>query len=394
MHIIIKQHTRQGRERAWELRARHALSLLKLVVAAGGTLWLLQQTVPTPVSAVPSTPGTSLPVEVAALSAQMEPGSVPLEPLANPVPDGIAPVDPAEAGDSDNWLAAATQAWIDRTGGLPAAAQAPAVVARSVTTPTAPAAEDADASEAGTAEEARLREQIDMLARKVGEMEARLTQLDALGERLAGVAGVAPETFDFSHAPGQGGLLVEPSPMSLSELDREVNALHERLADRGDYLSVIDARLTSQAAVQSRTPSAMPIHGYAYNSSSYGPRVDPITGRRAFHEGLDFAAPRGTPILAAAGGVVVASHYHAGYGRMVEIDHGNKLVTRYAHAAKLNVKVGDLVYRGQKIATVGSTGRSTGPHLHFEVRVAGQAADPRLFLAGNPPMETLAATAP
>ncbi|MBU4612008.1 M23 family metallopeptidase [Achromobacter sp. GG226] len=345
---------------------------------------------PTPVPAASLSPDTAQQIQSAALSAQMEPGSVPLEPFANPVPEGFGPTEAAEAGADGNWLAQATQAWIDRTGGVPASAQAPVSVARSLPPPAEPAKADAgDGSE-----EARLREQIDVLARKVGEMEARLTQLDALGERLAGVAGVAPETFDFSHVPGQGGLLVEPRPMSLPELDREVNNLHQRLADRGDYLSVIDARLTSQTAVQSRTPSAMPIRGYAYNSSSYGPRVDPISGRRAFHEGLDFAAPRGTPILAAAGGVVVASHYHAGYGRMVEIDHGNKLVTRYAHASTLNVKVGDLVYRGQKIATVGSTGRSTGPHLHFEVRVAGQAADPRLFLASMPSAETLAATTP
>src|SRR5690606_28124194 len=118
------------------------------------------------------------------------------------------------------------------------------------------------------------------------------------------------------------------------------------------YLSVLDAHLTSLAAARSRTPSGMPISGYAYNSSSYGARVDPITGRRAFHEGLDFAAPRGTPIVAAAGGVVVAATYRRGYGRMVEIDHGNKLATRYAHAAKLLVKPGDLVHRGQQIATV------------------------------------------
>lgn len=392
MHIIIKQHTRQGRERTWELRARHALTCLTLVLGAGGTLWLLDQTVPTPVSATAHAAAPALQLPMAELSAQMEPGSVPLETLASPVPEGFGPVEAVEPDTGDNWLAAATQAWIDRTGGLPAAADVPAALPGALAAGSTPG--QAEASGDDGAEEARLREQIDMLARKVGEMEARLTQLDALGERLADVAGVAPETFDFSHVPGQGGLLVEPSPISLSELDREVNNLHERLADRGDYLSVIDARLTSRAAVQSRTPSAMPIRGYAYNSSSYGPRVDPITGRRAFHEGLDFAAPRGTPITAAAGGVVITSRYHPAYGRMVEIDHGNKLVTRYAHASSLNVKVGDLVYRGQKIATVGSTGRSTGPHLHFEVRVAGQAADPRLFLAGPGASETLASTQP
>ncbi len=391
MHIIIRQHTRQGRTRSWELRARHFATAAKLMLVAGGALWLLQQTVPAESSAgVALAQAETTMVEP---SARMEPGSVPMEAFASPVPEGFPALDPELDPTGDNWLAAATQAWMDRAGNAaPAAAPSfgPEIArAAAAAKPTDDAKSDDTASE-----EARLREQIDMLARKVGEMEARLTQLDALGERLADVAGVAPETFDFTHTPGQGGLLVEPSPMSLSELDREVNTLHQRLGERGDYLSVLDARLTSEAATRSRTPSAMPIRGFTYNSSSYGPRVDPITGRRAFHEGLDFAAPRGTPILAAAGGVVISARYHPAYGRMVEIDHGNKLVTRYAHATALKVSAGDLVYRGQKIATVGSTGRSTGPHLHFEVRVAGQAADPRLFLAGQAQGDTLAAAQP
>ncbi|MCK9510232.1 MAG: M23 family metallopeptidase [Pigmentiphaga sp.] len=136
----------------------------------------------------------------------------------------------------------------------------------------------------------------------------------------------------------------------------------------------------------------MPIEGYRYRSSSFGPRFDPINRRRAFHEGIDFAAPRGTPIYAAAGGVVLTAKYLRGYGNTVEIDHGDRLVTRYAHASRLLVKPGQVIKRGQQVATVGSTGRSTGPHLHFEVRVDGQAADPRLYLAGaaNPLSQALA----
>ena len=127
-------------------------------------------------------------------------------------------------------------------------------------------------------------------------------------------------------------------------------------------------------------PTAMPITDYPYLSSSYGWRRNPVTGRSAMHEGLDFAAPPGTPILAASGGVVLEARFHPGYGNMVEIDHGDGLITRYAHASSLMVKQGQLVDRGQQIARVGSSGRSTGPHLHFEVRLAGQPLDPRLFL--------------
>nr|MBF0684853.1 peptidoglycan DD-metalloendopeptidase family protein [Pseudomonas sp.] len=300
--------------------------------------------------------------------------------LANPVPEGVASaasteVVVVETPADPNWLVSATQAWLERKA---AAKQEQALREESETVAASQARAEQEA-----ARSAQLQQHINTLARKVGEMEAKLTQIDALGERLADMAGVTPETFDFKSTPGRGGLLVDSHALSIDELDDELESLRRNLAERTDYLSVLDARLTSQAALQSRTPSAMPVLGHSYNSSSYGHRVDPITGRRAFHEGLDFAAPRGTPIVAAAGGVVVKAKYMSGYGKLVEIDHGNQLVTRYAHASKILVKEGDLVYRGQKIATVGSTGRSTGAHLHFEVRVAGQAADPRLFLAGK-----------
>ena len=113
--------------------------------------------------------------------------------------------------------------------------------------------------------------------------------------------------------------------------------------------------------------------------SAFGWRLDPFTGQSALHTGLDFQADTGTPILAAAGGVVIAQEFHPAYGNMIELDHGNQLVTRYAHASRTLVKQGDLVRRGQKIAEVGSTGRSTGPHLHFEVLVQGVFQDPQKF---------------
>jgi murein DD-endopeptidase MepM/ murein hydrolase activator NlpD len=129
-------------------------------------------------------------------------------------------------------------------------------------------------------------------------------------------------------------------------------------------------------------PTEKPVVGVQVGSP-FGFRIDPITGRSALHTGLDFPSDPGTPILSAAGGVVVVQEYHAAYGNMVEVDHGNDLITRYAHASRVLVKKGDIVKRGQKIAEVGSTGRSTGPHLHFEVWVSGVPQDPQRFLAAG-----------
>jgi len=152
-------------------------------------------------------------------------------------------------------------------------------------------------------------------------------------------------------------------------------------------MDMLDAALSRRSGDLARLPTSMPLEGYAYLSSSYGWRRNPVTGRYAMHEGVDFPAPRGTPIEAAAGGVVTEAGPESGYGNMLEIDHGDGISTRYAHASELLVKKGDVVERGQLIARVGSTGRSTGSHLHFEVRLAGQPLDPKLFI--GPP-----ATAP
>ena len=129
-------------------------------------------------------------------------------------------------------------------------------------------------------------------------------------------------------------------------------------------------------------PTVKPVD-VEWNASSFGWRIDPITGQQALHEGIDFIADVGTPVFAAAGGVVVFAEFHSQYGNMVEIDHGNDFITRYAHASKLLVKVGEVVRRGRKIAEVGSTGRSTGPHLHFEVRYKGIAQNPARFLQAS-----------
>lgn len=222
-----------------------------------------------------------------------------------------------------------------------------------------------------------MRENIDAMARKLGEMQARMVQLEALGDRVSGLAGVSPA--EIRTPPGRGGALVEGRSLTMQELQQALQDM-ERLADqRSDLMTVVESRLFDQRIGKMMVPTKQPILD-ATVGSAFGWRIDPFTGRSALHTGLDFQADTGTPILSAAGGVVVTQEYHPAYGNMVEIDHGNDLVTRYAHASKVFVKKGDLVKRGQKIAEVGTTGRSTGPHLHFEVSLQGVQQDPQRFL--------------
>ncbi len=261
-----------------------------------------------------------------------------------------------------------------------------------------------------------LRGNMNLLAAKVGALQAKLVSIDGLGQRVAKVAGVAYTDPELAKqlAVAQPEALTQPeathvmddlftdhpppSAASAEALGRQLDEIQARLAQPSDNLKLLDAALTKRSADQARMPTAMPITDYPYLSSSYGWRRNPVTGRTAMHEGLDFAAPSGTPILAASGGVVLEAKYLPGFGNMVEIDHGDGLITRYAHASTLMVKQGELVERGQQVARVGSSGRSTGPHLHFEVRLAGQPLDPRLFLGSQqnapPAMAQATATEP
>jgi lysostaphin len=227
-----------------------------------------------------------------------------------------------------------------------------------------------------------VRDNVSALARKLGEVQAQLMRLDAIGERCQRLASA--EEFRFQELPTR-----RCSPghdaMTLQDLDVELQRLAESVDQRADYLSVIEAELQSQQVRQALLPHSKPLAD-GYVGSGFGWRTDPFTGTMARHEGIDFSALPGTPIHAAAGGVVVVAEMHPVYGNVVEIDHGNALMTRYAHASKLFVKQGDIVKRGQKLAEVGSTGRSTGPHLHFEVHHKGLAQNPAkfLFAAGSP----------
>ena len=226
-----------------------------------------------------------------------------------------------------------------------------------------------------------LRENLNALASKLGQMQAQLLRLDTLGERLAKTAGFKPQDFMFDQPPGRGGALsaMPTYELSLGDINRQVDALTRQMDDRTDKLGILDSLMIVDSAKKKLLPSVLPVEGGWY-SSNFGWRIDPFNGVRAFHEGMDFMAESGTQALAAAGGVVVFADFHAQYGNMVEIDHGNGLMTRYAHLAKRLVKVGDVVLSGGIIGQVGSTGRATGPHLHFEVRQNGAPLNPVRFL--------------
>jgi murein DD-endopeptidase MepM/ murein hydrolase activator NlpD len=232
------------------------------------------------------------------------------------------------------------------------------------------------------AQEAQMRENLTGLAKKVGELQARLVRLDAFGERLAKAANVKTTEFRFSEAPGIGGPLPSLSlqkDLSPEEFEQILSSLSKVFDDRSDKLGALDSLLLSTRLELKTIPTTLPVAA-AY-SSNYGYRIDPFTGRSTFHAGIDFTAPTGTPVVAAAGGKVVAAQWHGDYGNVIDIDHNNGIVTRYAHLSASGVKEGEIVQKGQTIGAVGSTGRSTGPHLHFEVRENDVPLNPGRFLA-------------
>ncbi|HEY7675222.1 MAG TPA: M23 family metallopeptidase [Burkholderiales bacterium] len=229
-----------------------------------------------------------------------------------------------------------------------------------------------------------LRENLNAMAVKLGGMQAQLLRLDALGERLSALAGLKPQEFRFNEPPGRGGAVssIPPQNLSMAELNRHLDQLSRQMENRSDSLGILESQLFDAKVKKKLMPTIQPVDA-AYTASSFGWRIDPFNGMLAMHEGLDFPVDLGTAVFAAAGGVVIYSGPHPQYGYLVEIDHGNDFTTRYAHCSRLLVKEGDVVQRGSKIAESGSTGRATGPHLHFEVRYRGVAQNPVRFLQAS-----------
>ncbi len=244
-----------------------------------------------------------------------------------------------------------------------------------------------------------MRENLDAMAQKVGEMQAKLVKLEAMGDRVSGAVGVKPEEIKplqrgapggasgavsgMDGKGGQGGPFVPLISPSLERLQGLVSRVDEAADYQTDLFTLFESRLLESRLQALMIPSTAPVDGLV--GSGFGFRNDPFTGRAALHTGLDFPAEPGTPVHAAAGGMVTAREWHAAYGNVLELDHGNGLVTRYAHNAIVEVALGALVKRGQLVARVGNSGRSTGAHLHFEVLVDGVPQNPARFLAGTPP---------
>ncbi len=225
------------------------------------------------------------------------------------------------------------------------------------------------------------REQMDALTLRMGELQARLMRLDALGQRLTEVAGLNNGEFDFSSNPALGGPVEEEvgESYSLPELNESLARIHSQIIDREQQLELIDSLFVNKKLAAESFIAGRPIT-WGWLSSDYGYRTDPFSGKRAWHSGVDFAGKEDSDIIAVASGVVTFSGDRYGYGNLVEINHGNGFTTRYAHCKELKVAVGAVVEKGQVIATMGSTGRSTGPHVHYEVHRDGKPINPKKYI--------------
>ena len=227
-----------------------------------------------------------------------------------------------------------------------------------------------------------LQQSLDALALRIGQLNAHVVRLDALGARLTQMAGLKDGEFDFTTAPSLGGPeepLAASEAMQLSGVVGAIKTLDEQLADRGRQLTVLEDLLLNRKLSDEVRPEGRPVTA-GYVSSQFGNRTDPFTGRRAFHKGVDFAGREGAEVIAVASGVVIWSGERYGYGQLVEINHGNGYVTRYAHNVDNLVAVGDTVRRGQVIARMGDTGRATGPNLHFEVLLNDKPVNPLTYI--------------
>ncbi|MDQ3288131.1 MAG: M23 family metallopeptidase [Pseudomonadota bacterium] len=226
--------------------------------------------------------------------------------------------------------------------------------------------------------------EINALAARLGELQAQANRLNALGERLTRVGKLQDGEFDFERPVGTGGS-EQVEDMPKAELDEGLEQLDSQFKASGEQLSVLESLLFNRQLDMNAVPSRAPINN-SYITSGFGGRADPILGGRQYHKGIDFEANTGDPVLAVADGVVSYSGGRSGYGNTVELDHGNGYVTRYAHNSRLTRKVGSLVRAGEEIAKAGSTGRSTGAHVHFEVWQNGRVVNPRKFLGQASPL--------
>ena len=226
-----------------------------------------------------------------------------------------------------------------------------------------------------------LQEKVNAIAIRVGQMNASVIRLDALGKRLTQMANLDNGEFDFGNPPPQGGSegAADGQPAQIPSLTSMIDDLQSQLSSREQQLGVLENLILTRELNKQVYPAGRPV-GEGWISSYFGQRADPFTGYTAFHRGIDFAAAEGTKVTAVGAGLVTWAGDRSGFGELVEINHGNGLSTRYGHNEKLLVKVGDMVRKGEPIALMGSTGRTTGTHLHFEVLKNGAQVDPLRFI--------------
>lgn len=224
-------------------------------------------------------------------------------------------------------------------------------------------------------------ENLNALALRLGMLQSHVIRLDALGQRLTSMAKLDKGEFDFENPPAQGGPVTEvaASPMQIPDFISALNELSAQLEDRSKQLSVLETMLMTRNLQAEVMPTGRPV-SRGWLSSYFGLRTDPFSGRRVHHSGIDFAGKLGSDVVSVAAGVVTFSGKRSGYGNLVEINHGNGYVTRYGHNLKNLVAVGQAVKKGELIAKMGTTGRSTGPHVHFEVMVNGRHVDPKKYI--------------
>jgi murein DD-endopeptidase MepM/ murein hydrolase activator NlpD len=216
-------------------------------------------------------------------------------------------------------------------------------------------------------------------ARQLGGLQAETIRLRMFSERLAEIAGFDTTAFSLDEHPGQGGIEKEGAALSSEVLDLSIEQLSEELRNQQEALTALEQYLLTEDTIAASIPTGKPVKD-GWVSSFYGYRIDPFNGKKTFHEGLDIAARSGTSVLSVADGIVTWVGQRGGYGGLVEVDHGNGYVTRYAHNKTIKVKKGDRVNKGETLALMGSTGRSTGPHVHFEVLRDGQHVNPYNFI--------------
>jgi len=226
-----------------------------------------------------------------------------------------------------------------------------------------------------------LQEKVNALAMRVGQMNANVIRVNALGKRLTRMAKLDNGEFDFANPPPLGGAEsgADGQPAQIPNLTAMVDDLQSQLSSREQQLGVLENLILTRELNKQVYPEGRPVQD-GWISSYFGRRADPFTGYTAVHKGLDFAAPEGTKVISVAAGLVTFAGERAGFGEMVEINHGNGLATRYCHNERILVKQGDMIRKGQEVALMGSTGRSTGPHLHFEVLKNGAQVDPLRFI--------------